>query len=133
MTVGNFGKPRSCKGHLIVSLRSDAGRWWREFLDPGTALVFTMKGMKGMKDMKDMKAQAPQKTKLWRPSFNSATLKLPIARFESSLSSLFMLFMFFMVDPPSASSAQKEAPPGGRCPPYAEVGKSVSDLAMDWR
>jgi len=41
-----------------------------ESLDQGAVLVFTMKGMK------DMKAQAPQKTTLWRPSFNSATLKL---------------------------------------------------------
>lgn len=29
-----------------------------------------------MKSMKDMKAQSRHKTKLWRPSFKSATLKL---------------------------------------------------------
>jgi len=57
MNVGNVGKPRSFKGPLIVSLRSDAGWWWMETLDQGTALVFTMKGMK------NMKAQEPQKTK----------------------------------------------------------------------
>jgi len=95
-----------------------------ESLDQGAALVSTMKGMK------DMKAQTPQKTKLWRPSFNSATLKLindSIRKFaELSLHALHVLHG----RPSRGFFSTNGRYPQICCTPHS---KALPDLATEWR